>query len=153
MYYNEHIMRFKWVRESHSVTSDSLRPHGLYPWNSPGQNTGVGSLYLLQGIFPNQGLNPGLMHYRPILYQLSQKGSPMRLKVPWNSNLQHLGPFWFQSVFVMYYSYVILLKVVLCSFPPVLVSVGYSKAWVGRFQEKWERITENWLDSTWEMAV
>ena len=33
--------------------SDSLRPHGLCsPWNSPGQNTGVGSLSLLQGIFP-----------------------------------------------------------------------------------------------------
>ena len=42
--------------------TDSLRPHGLYsPWNSPGQNTGVGSLSLLQGIFPTQGLNPGLM--------------------------------------------------------------------------------------------
>ena len=39
--------------------SDSLRPHGLYsPWNSPGQNTGVGSLSLLQGIFPNPGIEP-----------------------------------------------------------------------------------------------
>jgi len=47
--------------KSHSVVSDSLRPHGLYsPWNSSGQNTGVGSLSLLQGIFPTQGLNPGL---------------------------------------------------------------------------------------------
>ena len=45
--------------ESHSVLSDSLRPRGLYsPWNSPGQNTGVGSLSLLQGIFPTQGSNP-----------------------------------------------------------------------------------------------
>ena len=45
-------------RESHSVVSDSLRPHGLYnPWNSPDQNTGVGSLSLLQGIFPTQELN------------------------------------------------------------------------------------------------
>ena len=49
--------------ESCSVMSDSLRPHGLYPtrllcpWNSPGQNTGVGSLSLLQGIFPTQGSN------------------------------------------------------------------------------------------------
>ena len=42
-----------------SVVSDSLRPHGLYgPWNSPGQKTGVGSLSLLQGIFPTQVLNP-----------------------------------------------------------------------------------------------
>ena len=41
--------------ESHSVMSSSLQPHELYsPWNSPGQNTGVGSLSLLQGIFPTQ---------------------------------------------------------------------------------------------------
>ena len=44
------------------------------PWTSPGQNTGVGSLSLLQGIFPTQGLNPGLLHFRQILYQLSHKG-------------------------------------------------------------------------------
>ena len=51
-------------------------PHGLYsPWNSPGQYTGVGSLSLLQGIFPTQGSNPGLPHCRWILYQLSHKGS------------------------------------------------------------------------------
>ena len=57
--------------------SDSLPPHGLYsPWNSPGQNTGVGSLSLLQGIFPTQGLNPGLPHHGQILYQLSHNGSP-----------------------------------------------------------------------------
>ena len=49
--------------EGHSVVSDSLRPHGQYsPWNSPGQNTGVGNLSLLQGIFPTQGSNPGLTH-------------------------------------------------------------------------------------------
>ena len=63
--------------ESRSVMSDSLLPHGLSsPWNSPGQNTGVGSFSLLQGIFPTQGSNPGLPHYRQILYQLSLKGSP-----------------------------------------------------------------------------
>ena len=50
------------------------------PWNSPGQNTGVGSLPLLQGIFPIQGSNPGLPHYRQIFYQLSHKGSPRILK-------------------------------------------------------------------------
>ena len=56
---------------------DSLQPHGLYsPWNSPGQNTGVGSLSLLQGIFPTQGSNPGLPRCRQIHYQLSLKGSP-----------------------------------------------------------------------------
>ena len=52
--------------------SDSLRPRGLYsPWNSPGQITGVGSLSLLQGIFPTQGSNLGLLHCRWILYQLN----------------------------------------------------------------------------------
>ena len=62
--------------ESHSVMSDSVQPHGLYsPWNSPGQTTEVGSLFLLQGIFPTQELNPGLLHCRRILYQLSHKGS------------------------------------------------------------------------------
>ena len=62
--------------ESCSVMSDSLQPHGLYsPWNSLGQNTGLGSLSLLQGIFPTQGLNPGLPCCRQILYQLSHKRS------------------------------------------------------------------------------
>ena len=67
--------------ESCSVVSNSLRPHGLYrPRNSPGQNTGVGSLSLLQGIFPTQGWNPGLLHCRQILYQLSHKGRPRTLE-------------------------------------------------------------------------
>ena len=43
--------------------------------HSPGQNTGVGSLSILQGIFPTQGSNPGLLHCRQILYQLSHKRS------------------------------------------------------------------------------
>ena len=45
------------------------------PWNSPGQNIGVGSLSLLQGIFPTQGPNAGLWHCRQILYQLSHTGN------------------------------------------------------------------------------
>ena len=66
--------------ESCSVLSDSLRSHGLYsPWNSPGQNTEVGSSFLLRGIFPTQGLNPGFPHCRQILYQLSHRGSPIAL--------------------------------------------------------------------------
>ena len=48
----------------------------LCPWDSPGKNTGVGSHALLQGIFPTQGLNPGLPHSRHILYRLSHQGSP-----------------------------------------------------------------------------
>ena len=66
----------KWS-ESRSVVPSFLWPHGLYsPWNSPGQNTGVGSHSLLQGILPSQGLNWGLLHCRWILYQLSHRGSP-----------------------------------------------------------------------------
>ena len=61
--------------------SDSLQPCGLYsPWHSPGQNTGVGSLSLLQGIFLTQGLNEGLLHCRQILNQLNHKGSPRILE-------------------------------------------------------------------------
>ena len=52
--------------------SGSLQPYGL--WNSPGQNTGVGSCSRLRGIFPTQELNPGLPHWRQILYHLSHKG-------------------------------------------------------------------------------
>ena len=56
--------------------SNHLQPQGLYsPWDSPGQNIGVGSHSLLQGIFPTQGPNLGLLHHRQILYQLSQQGN------------------------------------------------------------------------------
>ena len=65
-----------WKSESCSVVSNSLWPHELYSaWNSLGQNTGVGSLSLLQEIFPTQRWNPGLPLCRQILYQLSHKGS------------------------------------------------------------------------------
>ena len=50
------------------------------PWNSPGQNTGVGTLSLLQGIFLTQELNQGLLRCRQILYQLSHKGNPRTLE-------------------------------------------------------------------------
>ena len=53
-----------------------LQPTRICPWDSPGKNTGVGCHFLLQGIFPNQGLNPGLLHCRRIHYQLSYQGSP-----------------------------------------------------------------------------
>ena len=66
---------------SHSVLSNSLQLHGLYPtmllcpWDSPGKNTGMGCHSLLQGIFLAQGLNPGLLTCRQILYYLSYQGS------------------------------------------------------------------------------
>ena len=92
--------------------SDSLWPHGLYsPWNSLGQNTVVDSLSLLQGIFPTQDSNPGLLHCRRILYQLSHKGSQKVLflisinitskkafpEIPvcnWKHKQAQLGHFW-----------------------------------------------------------
>ena len=70
------VFNMKW-NESHSVLSNSLRLQGLYsPCYSPSQNTGVGSLSLLQGIYPTRGSNPGLLHCRQILYQLSHMGRP-----------------------------------------------------------------------------
>ena len=70
----------KWS-ESLLIVSDSLQRYGLYSWwNSPGQNTGVGSLSLLQRIFSTQGSNPGLPHCGQILYLLSHQGSPRILE-------------------------------------------------------------------------
>ena len=78
---NQGLLHCRWIlyqlsyqgSPSRSVVSDSLQPHGLYsPWSSPDWNTGVGSLSLLQGIL-TQGSNPGLLHCRQILYQLSHK--------------------------------------------------------------------------------
>ena len=68
-------MKVKWSR---SVVSNSQRPHGLqptmllHPWDFPGKSTGVGCYFLLQGIFPTQGSNLGLLHCRQMLYPLSQ---------------------------------------------------------------------------------
>ena len=68
------LCRVLWVSENRSITSDSLWPYGIL------QNTGVGSVSLLQGIFQTQGSNPGLPHCRWILYQLSHKESPRILE-------------------------------------------------------------------------
>ena len=47
----------------------------LCPWDFPGNSTGVDCHFLLQGIFPTQGSNPGLLHCRQTLYSLSHQGS------------------------------------------------------------------------------
>ena len=66
-------------RASRSVLSDSLRTHGLWPakllcpWNSPSKHTGVGCHFLLQGIFPTQGSNLGLLDCRQFLHCLSHQ--------------------------------------------------------------------------------
>ena len=68
---------------SHSVISNSLPSHRLYPtrllcpWDSPDKNTGVGCHALLQGIFLTQGLKPGPLHCGWIRYHLSHQGSPL----------------------------------------------------------------------------
>ena len=70
----------KWSR---SVVSDSLWPPGLQPprllrpLDFPGKRTGIGCHFLLQAILPTQGLNPGLLQCRQILYRLSHQGSPL----------------------------------------------------------------------------
>ena len=48
----------------------------MFDKDSPGKNTGVGCHFLLQGIFPTQGSNPGLPHCGQTLYPLSHQGSP-----------------------------------------------------------------------------
>ena len=78
------------VREcvSCSVVSHFLQPHGLQParllclWDSPGKNTGVDCHFLLQRIFPTQGLNPGLLHCRQILYGLSYREADAKRESP-----------------------------------------------------------------------
>ena len=81
--------------ESHSVMSDSLGAHGLYNlWNSLGQNTGVGSRSLLQRIFPTQGSNPGLLHYRSPSLQLSHRGSPSKPSVVHFQSMNPSKSFW-----------------------------------------------------------
>ena len=73
---------------SHSVTSDSLQPCGLYPtrilcpWDFPGKNTGVGCLFLLKGIFLDQKSKPGVSCCRQILYSLSHQGSQAERMIP-----------------------------------------------------------------------
>ena len=98
--------------ESRSVVPDSLQPHGLYsPWNSPAKNTGEGIHSFLQGIFLTQGSNPGLLHYRQILYHLSHQGSPS-CYIKWIQ--MSIPPSW--------YSWLIWLKLGLLPSPGILKS-------------------------------
>ena len=61
------------------VTPWTVPARLLYPWDFPGKITGVGCHFLLQGIFPTQGLNLGLLHCRQTLYRLSHKGNMRQL--------------------------------------------------------------------------
>ena len=67
-------VNWKWKFLSHVqlfATPWTVACQEFYPWNSPGQNTGVGSLSLLHWVFPTQELNRGLLYCRWILYQLN----------------------------------------------------------------------------------
>ena len=71
------------VAQLYPILCDSMDyslPGSSVHGDSPGNNTGVGYHALLQGIFPTQGLNPGLLHCRQILYNLSHQGSPRILE-------------------------------------------------------------------------
>ena len=79
MLYSKSLYVVYFVYESESVScsvmSSSLRPHVLYcPWNFPGKNSGVDS-HSLQGIFPTQGLNRGLLSCRQLFYEPPGKPS------------------------------------------------------------------------------
>ena len=78
----EYLRAFEWMSAWTLLSRVRLF---VTPWTTqsmefPRQNTGVGSLSLLQEIFPTQGSNPGLPHCRRILYQLSHKGNPCALE-------------------------------------------------------------------------
>ena len=86
---SDHVLRPRVRNNSDTKWNCAVPPYMLYsPWNSPRQNTRVGNCFLLQGIFPTQGLNPRLPHCRQILYQLNHQGSPRILQ--WLSNLSLL---------------------------------------------------------------
>ena len=78
--------------ESASLMSDSLRAHGLYsPWNSPGQHTGVGSLFLLRRTFPTQGLNQVSECSNCHTIALTSHASKVILKLPQASLHQYVN--------------------------------------------------------------
>ena len=74
----------------------------LSPWNFPGKNTGVGCHFLLQGIFPTQGLNLGLLHCTQIVYRLSHQVSPWAMLESSNSIVVYL----LTGVLGLCYSYI-----------------------------------------------
>ena len=74
------------------VTSWTVACQALLSMGFSRQNTGVGCHALLQGIFPTQGSNPGLLHCRQILYHLSHQGCPRILE--WGAYLFSSGSSW-----------------------------------------------------------
>ena len=74
-YYIHRKVRVKSLSHVRLSATSWTAAHQAPPWDFPGQSTGAGCHFLLQGIFPSQGSNPGLPHYRQTLYCLSHQGS------------------------------------------------------------------------------
>ena len=96
-WYTEELWRHcaKWngESESRSVMSDSLQPYGLgSPWNSPGQNIGVGSCSLLQGDLPNPGIEPRSAALQADSLPAELQGKPKNTGVGGLSFLQGIFP-------------------------------------------------------------
>ena len=98
------LQKWKWKCFAQSFLTlcgpmDSSPPGSSVHGNSPGKNTGVDFHFLLQGIFPTQGLNPGLLHCRQILYCLSHQviwwtlsfSKPFEHKLNKNENISFLS--------------------------------------------------------------
>ena len=72
LFIDRHVSVLLVAQSCPTLCDHGLKPTRLLcPWDFPGKDTGVGCHFLLQGIFPTQGSNPGLLHCRQILYQLS----------------------------------------------------------------------------------
>ena len=150
---NCHIVNQLWKEsesESPSVMSYSLWPHELYcPWNSPGQNTRVSSLSLLQGIFPTQGSNPGLWQNQLCTYNVIKYWVKlMKIKVIFNllyQCLQLLCKDDFQ-IFVLH------IRMIWIIFIPrvVIRSILWSYiSWVFIFSWKYENVHAQFVETLW----
>ena len=115
-------------------------PHGLYsPWNSLGQNTGVGSLSLLQGIFPTQGLNPGLPALQAGSLSAEPQGKPHVLRDMYMKKFYLALLKWFIFTFFFFF----------CSLK-LYVSVVSVMFWNYGFQT---RLHQNQLDTLRQVQI
>ena len=136
----------KWSR---SVVSDCSRPHGLlptrlfHPWDFPVKSTGVGCRFLLQGIFPTQGLNPGLPQCGQTIYCLSNQGSLEISLVDSQWSSLHFG-----LIFIQYASFprvqsTLFLISTLNSFQGVLKVSNCTGSLLNPYRTRW-RMTFSW---------
>ena len=112
----------RWDKESYNALSEYI-----CPWNSPGQNTWVGSLSLLQRIFPTQESNRGLLHCRWILYQLSYQEAQQHEVTIYNSwflapPAEGVKKPWYPTVLSTLSAYIVLSRCLPCPRHRVLCS-------------------------------